>query len=113
MWWYWDKKTDLVTGPMPIEEWHTLNKDKTFQRTSRVALTVVKQLRISTVFLGIPHTYDETPGLFFETMVFDDGKDRDDVFCHRYDTPKQARQGHKALVKWLRENKEIGDYEPK
>lgn len=52
---------------------------------------------ISTIFLGINHSWDDTrPPVLFETMVFD-GK-RNDVFQDRYETIGEARVGHVVAV---------------
>lgn len=65
--------------------------------------TIVGDYLVSTVDLGINHSFDETP-LYYETMVFKriNGKlDLHELFCERYTTEKQARKGHKLVVKYL------------
>jgi hypothetical protein len=55
---------------------------------------------ISTVFLGIDHQFGIGPPLIFETMVFVKD-DRQDIYCDRYSTWKEAEQGHKKAVEWV------------
>jgi hypothetical protein len=70
--------------------------------------------KISTVFLGLNHSYFRGPPLWFETMVFEpsDGKPSpitgkihklgNEAFCDRYTTLEEARSGHEIIkAKWL------------
>jgi hypothetical protein len=63
----------------------------------RVAETTVDDVWISTVFLGLDHSWGEGPPLIFETMVFGEH-----CALHgemdRYTTWKQAEEGHAAMV---------------
>lgn len=52
--------------------------------------------RVSTVWLGIDHGYNNETPIIFETMVFICGESID---CDRYTTEAEARRGHDALVK--------------
>ena len=61
----------------------------------RVDETKIGDIRISTVFLGIDHTYGKGPPLWFETMIFG-GKH--DQFQDRCSTWSQAIELHKAAV---------------
>ena len=65
-----------------------------YAENRRVALDEVNGKKISTVFLGIDHNFEEGEPLLFETMVF--GKDEED--CERYSTWKEAEEGHKKMV---------------
>src|SRR6266852_1234578 len=53
-------------------------------------------VRVSTVFLGLDHSFDQGPPLLFETMIFG-GKHS--YFQERYTTWEQAEEGHKRAVK--------------
>lgn len=62
---------------------------------------------VSTVDLGINHSFDETP-LYYETMIFkiENGKvNYSDIYCDRYTTKEQALKGHKEAIKWLESEK--------
>lgn len=74
-----------------------------FQNNDRV----VKQqelkngLYVSTVFLGLDHSFGEGPPLLFETMVFPKKGDFTDMDTERYSTYEEAEKGHKKMVnKW-------------
>ncbi len=57
---------------------------------------------ISTVWLGINHCYGGGTPLIFETMVFSfEGKA---LVTRRYETIKEAREGHKAIVRIEKKN---------
>ena len=61
----------------------------------RVATTEVGEVRVSTVFLGLDHSFGEGPPLLFETMVFGGPLDEE---MDRYTTWEQAEAGHAAMV---------------
>jgi hypothetical protein len=69
----------------------------------RVAFEFVNGFRVSTVFLGINHGFDDASLLLFETMVFDESGARD-LYCRRYATWEHAANGHKETVETLRIN---------
>jgi hypothetical protein len=64
----------------------------------RVAYTEFDDCRVSTVFLGIDHSFGDGPPLLFETMVFPNNKDGlenwADMHCRRYSTWEEAEAGH-------------------
>ena len=51
---------------------------------------------VSTVFLGLDHSFGGGPPLLFETMIFDGGEEE---HCVRYSTWQQAEEGHKEACK--------------
>jgi len=64
----------------------------------RVGITRVNGHRVSTVFLGLDHSFsDDDPALLFETMVFK-GESSADLECERYSTWAEAEAGHAAMV---------------
>jgi hypothetical protein len=74
--------------------------EKWFTTTdTHVANDMVSNVRISTVFLGVDHGWDNRK-LWFETMVFGgalDGK------INRYTTWNEAVAGHKAMVEEVKQ----------
>ena len=93
-----------LEGKIPVEctvtewaEWYETND-------RRVGKHEVGNCRISTVFLGIEHGFDEhgTP-ILFETIVFSDLGDDLDDWQFRYTTYEQAETGHAATVEALEE----------
>jgi len=61
-----------------------------------VKKTKVKKNEISTVWLGLDHSFNNNDGLplIFETIVFPDCEDMD-----RYHTLEEAKEGHERMVK--------------
>lgn len=63
----------------------------------QIALTSLKKVLISTVFLGIDHSFGlGGPPLLFETMIFG-GKH--DQYQDRYSTRQEAMKGHQRAVR--------------
>jgi hypothetical protein len=89
--WYYNRQG----RPISNEQWTT-----EFSRTNRrVAWTDLGSLgRVSTVFLGLNHAYDDGPPIIFETMIFD-GPMAD--YMERYSTEDQALAGHAFAVQAL------------
>lgn len=66
----------------------------------RVALTEIGNVRVSTVFLAIDHSFGEPgPPVLFETIAFVDGEANDD--CKRCCTWGEAVAQHERLVAML------------
>lgn len=63
---------------------------------SRVALTQRGEVTVSTVWLGLDHSFGHGPPLIFETMVF--GLPDDAEIMDRYATWEQAKAGHDRIV---------------
>lgn len=71
---------------------------------------------VSTVWLGLETRFsEEGPPIIFETMIFieyeDGSSDFDDVYCDRYATEEQARDGHVRALAWLLAKVESGEDE--
>lgn len=78
------------------EEWIAQVSD--FEKGRRVAKDIVDGYFISTVLLGMDHNYSGVgPPLIFETMVFED-EDFLALYCERYATQAEAREGHAMVV---------------
>jgi hypothetical protein len=54
---------------------------------------------VSTVFLGLDHSWDDGPPLLFETMIFGGYYDEYPI---RYATIQEARAGHRRVVRRAR-----------
>lgn len=61
------------------------------------------RIKVSTVYLGLNYSFGGTLPLFWETMVFTDGGELDDVFTMRYATRNAAKVGHTAVVTAIRD----------
>jgi len=88
----------ILSGKKVIKEKDVLKWAKWFENAKerRVAHTRIKGVSISTVFLGLDHSFDDNSlPLLFETMVFS-GKLGEEQ--ERYATWEQAEKGHKEMV---------------
>jgi len=71
----------------------------------RIEQTVIKDYLVSTVFLGIDHSFDGGKPQLFETMIFPIGCSSE-KYCERYGTLNEAKAGHKKAVKFVQEEME-------
>lgn len=89
-------RTYILRGqtPVPCEDAATWGEwFETSKEDRRVAYDIFpNEVSVSTVFLGIDHSYGDGPSILFETMVFG-GKH--DQYTRRYRTWKQAMAGHR------------------
>lgn len=96
-----------------------LNKDKTyrraelmewaeqFERMSRhVACEVVLGKKVSTIWLGLDHSFCGGEPLVFETMVFSEYDRGTDIYMDRYSTWDKAIAGHQKAIEWVKKNYE-------
>ena len=74
-------------------------------RTShrQVAKTDLGDIRVSTVFLGLDHSFDDGPSLLFETMIFGDPFDQDE-YLERSSTWEAAEAQHAKAVEVVRKS---------
>lgn len=72
--------------------WAELMGDEDYRT---VASDEVPGLIVSTVWIGLDHSFGGGPPVIFETMTFG----LDDDLQHRYATIDDARVGHAAIVK--------------
>ena len=86
---------DGVAKPCDLITWA-----KWFETADReVAKDIVGESEVSTVFLGIDHSFGDGPPLLFETLVFGGKLDQE---MDRYSTLEEAEVGHKNMVGRLR-----------
>jgi len=62
----------------------------------QVAYKEINGIAISTVFLGLDHSWNGPPPLLFETLVFGGALDGE---MFRYETWEEAEKGHAIMVK--------------
>jgi len=90
---YYDRQGNPMEGTMA---WATLSEKADYKR---VAQDQVGHFWVSTVWLGLDHSFGSGPPLIFESMVFDHSdSDESDVWCERYSTEEEAREGHARIV---------------
>jgi hypothetical protein len=85
---------------MTLQEWAASYETRASDK--RVAETTLPNGRwVSTVWLGLDHSFRSGPPLIFETMVFPNQGDMGDLDCDRYSTEAEALAGHARLCeKW-------------
>ena len=73
----------------------------------------VRGWQVSTIWLGLDHSFGRGSPLIFETTIFPPGDEAgngsiwSDQYCDRYATEAAARAGHDQALSWLREK--LGD----
>ena len=92
---------DRQGNPIGLMDWAMRYKAK----DKRVAETTLPDGKwISTVWLGLDHSFGGGPPLIFETMVFPKRGEWGELDSDRYSTEEQARAGHERMVaKWTAE----------
>ena len=94
-----------------MSDYYTLNADHSvtpvdyigdaLNQDRRIGRDTVKGYDVSTVFLGINHNQSfNGPPLLFETMVFQGS--HTDLHRQRYSTYKQAVDGHKQVIDFIK-----------
>lgn len=89
-----------------------IGMNKVLYNDRKIIKTDINNYSISTVFLPIDHNMGVGEPLWFETMIFDNSDNRNeliDEYCKRYETYDDAVQGHleainyviKELIKWI------------
>jgi len=101
---------DRDGSPISVEEWSRLHNDRQY---IRIGETTIGNYVVSTVWLGIDHSWDKGRPVIFETMVFTSSAwtadrsdpDRDPLLeldCVRYSTEREARKGHRDMCTLVR-----------
>lgn len=91
-------RTDAEGQPVPEPD--TMKWGTWFETANRVvAKTKTKDAEVSTVFLGVDHSFGVGPPILWETMVFGGPLDQDQ---DRYTSLADARKGHEDMVARVR-----------
>ncbi len=92
---YYDKNGAILNP----KEWSKKFADREYSQVATTTLTDGKW--ISTVWLGLDYAFGGATPLFFETMVFSNYENLDELDTERYSTLEDATTGHQAMVdKW-------------
>ena len=102
---YYKLDEDNSVVPASIEEFGAMYNGE----DGKLKQENYKGFRVSTVFLGLSHTFSKSaPGDFFETMIFPenevDGKEFDE-YQTRCDTYEQALEMHETAKKYVKDLK--------
>ena len=65
--------------------------------------TVIGDVRVSTVWLGLDHSFLPDRHLYWETMIFGGEHDQDQW---RYESREQALEDHERIISAVREGRE-------
>lgn len=96
---------DKDSLPIDVHEWGKLHNDREYRFIARAKIMdraksefdIVKN--VSTVWIGInTNPYDYGPPMIFETAVFEETDQGDDVLTQRYATLKEALAGHTEAI---------------
>jgi len=87
----------ILDGQTPVECPDLIEWGQWMQTADRhVAKTKINDdVKVSTVFLGLDHSFGHGPPLLFETMIFGGEHDQ---YQERFETWEQAEAGHKVAV---------------
>jgi hypothetical protein len=94
---YYDRKG----RPLDMEGWMPLFGDRDYCRVALDDLVLDGvEVHVSTVWLGLDHSWGYGPPLFFETMIFGLKGELAD-YQERYSSEDAARKGHERAVNLL------------
>ena len=94
-------KNYILENKVPIAVADIVKWAEWFETADRhVAKEDIGDVRVSTVFLGLDHQFENGPPILFETMVFGGVLDQE---MERYCTWEEAEAGHNEIVKKVRE----------
>jgi hypothetical protein len=85
--------------PISMYSWGLLMENLTYRVVKQEEL--VDRRWVSTVWLGIDHSFGGKKKLLFETMVFDHEGGNDILECYRWSTLAEAQRGHAETVEEL------------
>jgi hypothetical protein len=90
---FWFKLVDRIPVPCSREE---MNDE--WAKDRHVGLSVVGDLKVSTVFMPLNHAFNDGPPVVFETMIFGENGEQSDDYMTRCCTWGEAEAMHAAGV---------------
>lgn len=89
---------DKQGNEIDAETWGRLHEDESYMRIGSDFL-LGNSIWISTVWLGINHNFSrQGPPILFETMIFAKHDMACDLWCQRYSTEDEAKEGHTFTI---------------
>lgn len=87
--------------PSSLKEWADFVEGRLPTNYKHIGDDEVNGKRISTVFLGLCHSFDPCNNvpIVFETMIFDSDHG---IYQDRYSTYKEAEDGHHRAIEWVK-----------
>jgi hypothetical protein len=100
---YGPRYYDIHGRPITLSQWaHAMER---YRHVGESVLRVRgRWFRVSTVWLGLDHSFFGGPPLIFETMIFEGPFGKTDLGMWRYSTIPEAQRGHVHAVRWLKRN---------
>lgn len=90
---------------VPVDD--VITWGKWFEKHDRIVKQeTIGDVKVSTVFLGLDHSFGSGPPDWFETMIFNG---RHDGYCERCETWDQAEAQHAQAVKLVKDEPEKSD----
>lgn len=102
--WYWldeDKRPWPVMAEIASDEFRNYNEWLYDPVNKNVGNNTVDGYVISTVFLGLDHSYNGDTPVLWETMVFPSKTDFGEQYCRRYMSHADALNGHNKVVRLM------------
>lgn len=96
----WTDYYDMDGNPIDIMAWAEMYKDHDKRRVG--GTKVFPGWWVSTVLLGLDHSFSGGPPIIFETMVFHPKHGGSEMEMDRYSTKAEAEVGHRAMVRRMR-----------
>lgn len=89
----------VLVDKIPVREPDVIKWGKALENRFRVALDEFNGITVSTVFLGLDHSYrDSDIPILFETMVFFDSEGYAGQYMEKCSTYDEALAQHKRVV---------------
>lgn len=87
--------------PATTLEWAKQLEEMRGTHTKHVGDDIVDGKRISTVWFGLDHQWDDNgKPLIFETMIFNKNG-FSEIYMDRYSTWDEAEEGHQKAIEWV------------
>lgn len=91
---------DKYGREIDLTTWGKLHSDTSYIMINQTTLFDGKW--ISTIWIGINHSFVVGKEMFFETIVFENENNLNAIHIERYTTLKEAKTGHKKVVEhWM------------
>lgn len=99
VWAEWERNTDdkyILDGKRAVKCPDLLTWAEWFEtKNRRVASDMIGDVKVSTIFLALDHSFGSGPPLLFETMVFGGPLDQEQTRCATWE---EAEAMHAAMV---------------
>ena len=97
-WYIWDRKSDKVYQAPLMDAARAFEKDDRVLRQDRLGNDTL----VSTVFLGLDHSYREGSPILWETMVFSTDPGVESQYQERYASKEEALAGHMRILEMVK-----------